>query len=98
VAPPDAETASRLLRVLETTLPTYSALIISDYSKGIFLDDGLGRNLCVEAIKQARSLKIPVLVDPKRDEHIFRRCLHYAKHERICAGGTKGAQQFRQRG
>ncbi len=68
VAPPDAETASRLLRVLETTLPAYSALIISDYSKGIFLDDGLGRNLCVEAIKQARSLKIPVLVDPKRDD------------------------------
>jgi len=42
-----------------------SAVILSDYAKGVLLETADGKNLCRVIIDEARRLSIPVLVDPK---------------------------------
>ena len=51
---------ARLLGALDRLLQGVSAVILSDYSKGVVTPE-----LCARVIAQARSLGIPVLVDPK---------------------------------
>jgi D-beta-D-heptose 7-phosphate kinase / D-beta-D-heptose 1-phosphate adenosyltransferase len=49
-----------LLERVKRTLPGISAVILSDYAKGV-----LSERVCQEVIAAARELEIPVLVDPK---------------------------------
>lgn len=51
---------TKIISLLKKVLKNYDCLLISDYNKGL-----LSHSLTQEAIKQARTLKIPVLVDPK---------------------------------
>ena len=57
---PGMEYHARLLGALYRLLRGVSAVILSDYSKGVVTPE-----LCARVIAQARSLGIPVLVDPK---------------------------------
>ncbi|HEX4771351.1 MAG TPA: D-glycero-beta-D-manno-heptose-7-phosphate kinase [Bryobacteraceae bacterium] len=58
-APPAAAYDS-LLQVVLDHLPSSSAVILSDYAKGV-----LTPSVCQQIIRAARSQNIPVLVDPK---------------------------------
>ena len=59
----DAATESALLKQLEKTLPRAQVLLVSDYAKGVITP-----TLCQAAIRMARKMKIPVLVDPIRSK------------------------------
>jgi len=57
---PDGDEEKALLAAIERHLPKSHAVILSDYAKGT-----LGPNVIATAIARARSLGIPVYVDPK---------------------------------
>jgi D-beta-D-heptose 7-phosphate kinase / D-beta-D-heptose 1-phosphate adenosyltransferase len=59
-APIDKELVEAMLASLETELADASAVILSDYAKGVLTSE-----LCQGVIAKARSKRIPVLVDPK---------------------------------
>jgi D-beta-D-heptose 7-phosphate kinase/D-beta-D-heptose 1-phosphate adenosyltransferase len=56
-----ASIQDHLLKTLKDILADYSALILSDYGKGIFQTPGMAQEL----IQMAKDCDIPVLVDPK---------------------------------
>jgi len=58
--PIGVEVQDRLFAAVAAELEQSRALVLSDYAKGV-----LGSALCVRLIAAARSLGIPVLVDPK---------------------------------
>ena len=62
-APPSESLEAALLTAFAAQLNTASAVVLSDYAKGV-----LTPKLCQEIIRQARERKIPVLVDPKGKE------------------------------
>ncbi len=62
-SPIDAATEQALLKQLERLLPKCEVLLVSDYAKGVITP-----RLCQAAIKMARRLKTPVLVDPIRSK------------------------------
>src|SRR5690348_5067635 len=57
----------RLLSEIEAQIPGWSAIILSDYGKGLLSDF-----ICLAVIRGARKLSIPTFVDPKG--------AHYQKH------------------
>jgi len=63
------ELLSLLLSAIEGTVSGCSAIILSDYGKGL-----LGHSVCQAIIRRARELSIPTFVDPKG--------LHYEKYQR----------------
>src|SRR5437588_9204072 len=60
---PDSDEEKALLAAIERHLPKSHAVILSDYAKGT-----LGPKVIETAIARARSLGIPVYVDPKSDD------------------------------
>jgi rfaE bifunctional protein kinase chain/domain len=56
----DPELITELLDRIEDRLPTVTAVILSDYAKGVLTPE-----LLTEIISRARRLGLPVLVDPK---------------------------------
>jgi D-beta-D-heptose 7-phosphate kinase / D-beta-D-heptose 1-phosphate adenosyltransferase len=58
-SPIDDATANKLFEKAKKALPGAAALCIEDYDKGV-----LTPKLCQKLIKLAKSLKVPVLVDP----------------------------------
>jgi D-beta-D-heptose 7-phosphate kinase/D-beta-D-heptose 1-phosphate adenosyltransferase len=63
VAVADADEAAALMAALRAVLPGSSALILSDYGKGV-----LSLPVIAAAIAAARAAGIPVLADPKSDD------------------------------
>jgi D-beta-D-heptose 7-phosphate kinase/D-beta-D-heptose 1-phosphate adenosyltransferase len=63
------ESLSLLLSAIERTITGSSAIILSDYGKGL-----LGDSVCRAIIRRGHQLSIPTFVDPKG--------LHYEKYER----------------
>jgi D-beta-D-heptose 7-phosphate kinase/D-beta-D-heptose 1-phosphate adenosyltransferase len=59
--PVDARTEAALAEALRKRLASTDVLVISDYAKGL-----VTRGLAQEAIRAARKLKVPVLIDPIR--------------------------------
>lgn len=62
---PSLEERVAMLRHVEELLDGCSALVISDYAKGVLLRDAEGRSVCQDAISMAAEAGLPVLVDPK---------------------------------
>ncbi|MEP6963406.1 MAG: PfkB family carbohydrate kinase, partial [Acidobacteriota bacterium] len=58
--PIDPDLSERLFERIEAALPSVSAVILSDYAKGM-----LTAPLIARVISRARTLGVPVLVDPK---------------------------------
>ncbi len=58
--PASAEAEAALLQAIEQGMADASAIILSDYAKGV-----LTASICQATIRMARNLGIPVLVDPK---------------------------------
>lgn len=56
----DGELSSKFGTMAETQIPGCAAVILSDYGKGL-----LNESVCQAVIRRARSLGVPVLVDPK---------------------------------
>ena len=65
VAPPRPEEHADLRAKILELLPACGAVVLSDYGKGVLLDDGASGSLCASAMAAARQRGIPVLVDPK---------------------------------
>lgn len=63
----DADIAAVVARISEWAAKS-DAVILSDYAKGV-----LGREVVAHAIETARSVGIPILVDPKRSDFSFYR-------------------------
>jgi len=61
------ESKARLLSGIEAQIPGCSAIVLSDYGKGV-----LNESLCQAVIRRAHELSIPTFVDPKG--------LHYEKY------------------
>jgi D-beta-D-heptose 7-phosphate kinase/D-beta-D-heptose 1-phosphate adenosyltransferase len=61
-------TAAELLALAGSWLPRCRALVISDYAKGLLVQE-----VVTGAIDAARRLGLPVLVDPKREDFAFYR-------------------------
>src|SRR5438094_327526 len=59
----DREEEAGLIAAVERGLPEVDAVILSDYAKGV-----LGPKVVAFAIARARSLGVPVYVDPKSDD------------------------------
>ncbi len=59
-APLDAATEKKILQQIKKNLPACQGIILSDYGKGILSD-----SVCQTIIRQAKTLNIPVSVDPK---------------------------------
>lgn len=57
---PDPSLERRLREFLDREIPGFSALVLSDYAKGV-----LGPPLIRSAVSRARAAGIPVIVDPK---------------------------------
>jgi D-beta-D-heptose 7-phosphate kinase/D-beta-D-heptose 1-phosphate adenosyltransferase len=59
------ETAERqaLIAAIDRVLPSVNAVILSDYGKGVF-----DRKTLVAVLSRARARRVPVFVDPKRDD------------------------------
>ena len=62
---PDADELDALRQAVFDTLPDCRAVILSDYGKGVLLENEQGESLCRAIIDEARRLGIAVLVDPK---------------------------------
>lgn len=56
-----AEALASLLSAAESTIPQVDAIILSDYAKGVVTEE-----VSQQIIRMARSLRVPVLVDPKQ--------------------------------
>lgn len=65
VAPPDKTELDELKKILANRLAGCNALLLSDYGKGVLLRNSFGQCLCEIAIREAKKLGLPVLVDPK---------------------------------
>lgn len=65
IAPPRPEESAALREKVFQLLPGCDALVLSDYGKGVLLDDAGNGGLCAPVIIAARQRGIPVLVDPK---------------------------------
>ncbi len=65
VGRPSLEEITGLRIIFEKFLPGCSAVILSDYAKGVLLRASSGDCLCLHAIQLAQKHGIPVLVDPK---------------------------------
>jgi D-beta-D-heptose 7-phosphate kinase/D-beta-D-heptose 1-phosphate adenosyltransferase len=61
-----AEDIATVRESITALLPGCHALVISDYAKGLLVEDVVSH-----AIASARALGLPVLVDPKRDDFAF---------------------------
>ena len=61
----ELETAERqaLIAAIDRVLPGVNAVILSDYGKGVF-----DRKMLTAVIRRTRARRIPVFVDPKRDD------------------------------
>lgn len=57
---PSEAVEAALLAMIEQEMPHSSAVILSDYAKGV-----LTPRICQEAIQKAKKLGIPIMVDPK---------------------------------
>jgi len=65
IAPPRPEEKVVLRKKILERLPACGAVVLSDYGKGVLLDDAENGGLCAPVIIAAREHGIPVLVDPK---------------------------------
>lgn len=65
IAPPRPEEKVVLRKKILERLPACGAVVLSDYGKGVLLDDTESGGLCAPVIIAAREHGIPVLVDPK---------------------------------
>jgi len=65
IAPPRPEESAALRGKILEFLPACGAVVLSDYGKGVLLDDAENGGLCAPVITAARERGIPVLVDPK---------------------------------
>lgn len=65
IAPPRPEESAALRGKILELLPACGAVVLSDYGKGVLLDDAENGGLCAPVITAARERGIPVLVDPK---------------------------------
>ncbi len=61
----DAHELEALRQAVHEALPFCHAVILSDYGKGVLLENAQGESLCRLVIDEARRLGITVLVDPK---------------------------------
>jgi len=61
-----ADDIATVRQSITALLPECHALIISDYAKGLLVEEVVSH-----AIASARALSLPVLVDPKRDDFAF---------------------------
>jgi D-beta-D-heptose 7-phosphate kinase/D-beta-D-heptose 1-phosphate adenosyltransferase len=68
IGPIDGTMAAEVLALVESWLPRCRALVISDYAKGLLVQEVVSG-----AIDAARHLGLPVLVDPKREDFAFYR-------------------------
>jgi len=63
---PAGKTLHRLLAYLETHLPEFDAVIVSDYAKGVINEELMARlHQLLTTIRQEKKRRIPLIVDPK---------------------------------
>lgn len=63
--PPTLEEIVAMRKYVENKLSGCSAIVLSDYAKGVLMRGKDGKSLCCHVINLARESCIPVLVDPK---------------------------------
>ena len=88
------EIAQRLFNQFQEKLPSYHAVVMSDYGKGVLSSP----DTCKQIISTCKRAKIPVIVDPKgRDWDRYRHatCVtpNTAELELVAGQGTEGNQQ-----
>ncbi|MDD4701439.1 MAG: D-glycero-beta-D-manno-heptose-7-phosphate kinase [Desulfovibrio sp.] len=62
---PTAQELESMWQAARDLLPSCHVVVLSDYGKGVLLEDSQGTSLCRPVIEEAHRLGIPVLVDPK---------------------------------
>jgi len=86
-APISDETAAQLVETARTALKTARAIILSDYGKGLLRPDVIRA-----IIEAAKTLNVPVIVDPKgQDFSIYRGASALTPNKKELSEATKGA-------
>ncbi|MEG6592562.1 D-glycero-beta-D-manno-heptose-7-phosphate kinase [Desulfovibrio sp. 1188_IL3213] len=92
---PDDDELEALLQAVLAVLPTCHVVILSDYGKGVLLENGQGESLCRAIIDEARRLGVTVLVDPKGTQwsrYAGAHCVTPNRHEfDLVCGRNQGA-------